>query len=267
MSPKAEEKVITVKKVVELKLSTAVYRLNLHCKECAITVKTPLLARQGVHSVIADVEKGELKVKGEIDVKEIHEVIRRISKRKVEIVTSETDCKTGNAGKKEVEIEETKETIIRTTSIKVNLHCHKCQIDLKKKLLKHKGIHTVKMDMKAQAVTIQGTIESEKLLSYMRRRVHKHAEIVVSKKVDKKKVEAKCGDDEDDEEKDIVKIKVDKCCDSDQKIITTKPGIRCETETVCVENKDGGLGVPYFIHYVYAPQLFSDENPNACLIM
>ncbi|CAI0396658.1 unnamed protein product [Linum tenue] len=266
MSPKAEEKVITVKKVDELKLSTAVYRLNLHCKECAITVKRPLLARQGtyvfpgVHSVIADVEKGELKVKGEIDVKEIHEVIRRISKRKVEIVTSETDRKTGNAGKKEIW-----KTIIRTTSIKVHLHCHKCQIDLKKKLLKHKGIHTVKMDMKAQTVTIQGTIESEKLLSYMRRRVHKHAEIIVSKKVEKKKVEAKCCDDD---EKDVVKIKVDKCCDSDQEIITTKPGTRCETETVCVENKDGGLvGAPYFIHYVYAPQLFSDENPNACLIM
>lgn len=25
--------------------------------------------------------------------------------------------------------------------------------------------------------------------------------------------------------------------------------------------------VPYIIHYVYAPQLFSDENPNSCSIL
>ena len=24
--------------------------------------------------------------------------------------------------------------------------------------------------------------------------------------------------------------------------------------------------VPYIIHYVYAPQIFSDENPNACCV-
>jgi hypothetical protein len=38
-----------------------------------------------------------------------------------------------------------------------------------------------------------------------------------------------------------------------------------EIKIVEVKTKEGKD--PYFIHYVYAPQLFSDENPNACSVM
>lgn len=89
----------------------------------------------------------------------------------------------------------------------------------------------MKTDFKAQTVTVQGTIESEKLLSYFRTKVHKHAEIITSKPEVKK-----------EEKKETIEIKSTE--------VKTK-------ETV----------TPYFIHYVYAPQIFSDENPNACIVM
>nr|GEY98375.1 heavy metal-associated isoprenylated plant protein 4 [Tanacetum cinerariifolium] len=138
---------------------------------------------------------------------------------------------------------------IKTTKVKAYMHCHKCEQDLRAKLLKHKGIHNVKTDIKSQTVVIEGTIESEKIVTYMQKRARKHAEIIPEpppkEKVIEKKVETK--------EKVIVDVKTTKIVEFEEKIKVEAKG------------KDGE--VPYFVHYVYAPQLFSDENPNACLIM
>lgn len=101
------------------------------------------------------------------------------------------------------------------------------------------GIHDVKTDRKADTITIEGTIESEKLLTYMQKKVHKHAEMM-EKKDDKK-------------ENSQVEVK-------STKVVEVKEEMKVEAK-----NKDGN--VPYFVHYVYAPQLFSDENPNACSVM
>ncbi|GKC75396.1 heavy metal-associated isoprenylated plant protein 4 [Tanacetum coccineum] len=79
--------------------------------------------------------------------------------------------------------------------------------DLRAKLLKHKGIHNVKTDIKSHIVVIEGTIESGKIVTYMHKRAYKHA-VEFEEKI---KVEAK--------------------------------------------GKDGD--VPYFVHYVYAPELFT----------
>ena len=45
------------------------------------------------------------------------------------------------------------------------------------------GIFNVKTDQKAQNVTVEGTIEVEKLISFLRKRVHKNAEIISIKEV------------------------------------------------------------------------------------
>lgn len=110
------------------------------------------------------------------------------------------------------------------------------------------GIHNVKTDMKAQKITIEGVIEAEKLKAYMRKKVHKYGEIVEEKKKEEKK----------EETKKMEKIKVVE--EKSVKLVEFK-----EVEKIQVKTKEGGD--PYFIHYVYAPQLFSDENPNACSIM
>lgn len=87
----------------------------------------------------------------------------------------------------------------------------------------------------------------------MRRKVNKQAEIIPPKP--EKKVEKK-------EEK---KVTVEK---EEVKIVETKGKeiveFKEEKKVVEVKTKEGN---PYFIHYVYAPQIFSDENPNACSVM
>lgn len=166
--------------------------------------------------------------------------------------------------KEEIKIEET----ICITSVKVHLHCEQCEQDLRKKLIRHKAIYNVEIDSKEETLTVKGSIESEKLLSYLRKKVHKHAEIISSTKVikEEKKKEEVAGE----EKKEEIKVEEKK---EEITIEEKKEEIKIEEKIEIVEFKEEvkvevkNEEFPYFIHYVYAPQCFSDENPNACFIM
>ncbi|XVE99317.1 hypothetical protein REPUB_Repub03eG0187900 [Reevesia pubescens] len=288
---------------------TAIYKVNLHCGQCASDIKKPLLKTQGVHGVEVGFEKGEIKVKGDIDVIKIHKMIEKLSKKKVELVSPKINiADKEKAAKPQEKVKEIKKPILRTTILKVHLHCDKCEEELRKKLLKHKGIFSVKTDKKAQTLTIQGTIEPDKLLSYIRKKVHKHAEIISSKteekeekkepgKVEAKKDDSKAGAKKDDSKtgakkddskagakKDDSKAEAKKDdskagakkddskagAKKDDSKAGAKPSEKTEVvefmqEGHIVKSKDSNA--PYFVHYVYSPQLFSDENPNACSII
>ncbi|KAK8635611.1 hypothetical protein V6N13_004340 [Hibiscus sabdariffa] len=246
---------------------TAVYKVNLHCRQCACDIKKPLLRTQGVHGVELDVEKGEIKVKGNVDVIKIHKTIEKVSRKKVEIVSPQIKIpdKEKAAAAPPIKPKETKKQVLRTTSMKVHLHCEKCGHDLRNKLLKHKDIYGVKSDVRAQTLTVEGTMESEKLLSYIKEKVHKHAEIISSKTVEekeeKKKKEIVAVEAKKEEKKEIVTVETKK-----EEVVTVAATAATESgERMIV--KSTGATAPYFVHYVYAPQLFSDENPNACSIV
>jgi len=124
----------------------------------------------------------------------------------------------------------------------------------------NEGIFDVKTDQKAQHVTVEGTIEEEKLVSFLRKRVHKNVEIVSIKEVKKEEKKIK------EEEKSLEIIKEKDHGESTKKkggeitkIIETLEGHQKEDLKI----KDNAP----IIHYVYAPQLFSDENPNSCSIL
>ncbi|KAM1048823.1 hypothetical protein ACFX1X_028229 [Malus domestica] len=266
---KDEDKTKDEKKVKEKDdgVINAVYKVNLHCKQCARDIKKPLMATQGVHNVEADMEKGEIKVKGVFDPTKIQKRLEKLSKKKVELISPKPQIKESTETEKKV-VKETKEPISRTIVVKVHMHCDKCEQDLKKKLIKNKGIHNVKTDMKAQTLTVEGTIEPEKLISYLRKKVHKHAELVPSKPQkkeetkEKEKSSPKPPEKEDKQEKkEDKKDGTEKSTESVTKVIEVKEQVNV------VEVKTKESNTPYFIHYVYAPQTFSDENPNACFII
>ncbi|XP_056161775.1 heavy metal-associated isoprenylated plant protein 4 isoform X2 [Syzygium oleosum] len=250
---------------------TAIYKVNLHCPECAAEIRRPLLRTQGVHQVEVNMESNEVKVKGAIDPLGIHKKIERLSKRKVELISPKIKIKEVETEKKVVK-ERPKELPVRTHNLKVYMHCDQCERDLRTKLIRHQGIYSVKTDIKAQTLTVQGTIEPEKLLSYVRRTVNKRAEIIppkpekkVEKKEEEKKVEKKEEEKKVTVEKEEKKVTVEK---EKEKIVETKGKeiveFTGERKIVEVKTKEGN---PYFVHYVYAPQMFSDENPNSCSVM
>ncbi|KAL7083452.1 hypothetical protein ACP275_14G163300 [Erythranthe tilingii] len=220
----------------KIEVITAVYKTYLHCPKCAHDIQKPLLRIPGVHRVDANFEKGEITVKGAIDAKKIHARLQKWSNKKVELI-SETKSN-----------EEVKKEKIRTITIKAYLHCDQCEKEARRRLLLHRGIHNVKTDIKSQTITVEGVIESGKLIAYMRERVHKYGEIInVQEK--KKELEKK----EEKREKVVDEVK-----SAGDKVV--------EFKEVVVKEVEFKAEVPYFIHYVYAPQMFSDENPNACSI-
>ncbi|KNA07623.1 hypothetical protein SOVF_170140 [Spinacia oleracea] len=225
-------------------VSAAFYKLNLHCPDCALKIKSPLLKIQGVRTVDVNFEKSEVKVVGAFDSKKIHQRIEKLSKRKVEFLKVEENFKHTVVVEKLVK--ETKQAVVFTHTVKAHLHCDQCEADLRRKLLRHKGIYNVKSDMKAQTLAVEGTIEGEKLVKHIRHKFHKHAELVTVKEVNK-------------EEKTVEMKKV-------EETKTTKKIIDVE-QVKEVQQKLIATNTPYIIHYVYAPQWFSDEDPNACSIM
>ncbi|GAB2217036.1 hypothetical protein Drorol1_Dr00000194 [Drosera rotundifolia] len=235
----------------------ATYRVNLHCPDCAQKIRTPLIRTPGVHDVDVYFEKSEVKVVGVIEAKFIHERIAKLSKKKVETVKVEADFKETTVVEKI--IKETKQPELHTTTIKTHMHCDQCERDLRRKLLKHKGIYDVKTNIKAQSLTIEGTVNPNELLSYIREKIHKHAEIVSNnqaKKDEKKEAEAKGAekmkDAETSKESKNENVEIVKMTDS--------------TELKELDEKLRSSNVPYVIQYVYAPPWFSDEDPNSCSI-
>ncbi|KAL5985365.1 hypothetical protein ACLOJK_027349 [Asimina triloba] len=231
---------------------SAVYKVNLHCPECAREVKKPLKRAKGVQKVEVDLDASKVTVIGAVDGKKIRELIEKKTKKKVEIVSVE--AKKDPPGKKETE-----QAKVITTVIKVPMHCEKCEFDLKRKLVKIKGVRNVKIDSNLQTCTVEGTVESQKLIEYIHKNFsHKHAEIVPEKKKEKEKEKEKeKGKEKKGEEKKEIEVEIEKT------VIKEKTK---EEKEKSKEGGDGG-GVPYFVHCTHPPMLFSDENPNACTMM
>ncbi|KAL2319343.1 hypothetical protein Fmac_028312 [Flemingia macrophylla] len=252
----------------DIEVITAIYKVNLHCKECGEKIKRHLMITQGVQSVEIEFEKGEIKAKGKIDPLKILKLIEKKSKKKVELISPKVKPKENiTTDKKPKEI---KDPIIRIISMKVHMHCEKCEADLKSRLIKHKGIFDVKTDMKAQSVTVEGTIEVEKLKSFLRKRGHKNAEVISIKEEKKGKEEGKFSKDdgESTKKKDDNKDKESKPSGESTKKKDDNKDKESKSSGESTKEKKGDAmdNVPYIIHYVYAPQIFSDENPNACSI-
>lgn len=147
-------------------------------------------------------------------------------------------------------------------------------------------MQSVEADLKASQVTVKGVFEEAKLADYVHRRTGKHAAIVKSEPV-----AAESGDDgngKDDKAAEGGEEKKD-----DGKEEKKDGGDAGGDEKEADKQKDEGNGgdgeekdkdpaavanlymhYPRFNHpsgysygYQYPPQLFSDENPNACSVM
>ncbi|MCL7029164.1 hypothetical protein MKW94_009911 [Papaver nudicaule] len=206
---------------------TVVYKVHLHCVQCAREIQKRLQRTQGV--------------KGRVNPTLIHEEVIRISKKKVEMVVLQP------------KVAEEKKKDPTTTTLKVHLHCSKCENDLKSRLLNLKDVYAVRSDLQAQTLTVEGTIESHKLVEYIHKKVRKHAEIVTPLHEE---------------------IKVEEKKAKEVKKITEAKKISEEAEAKKIEVKvnkqmTNTSHVPQIVYYHvnYAPQWFSDENPNACHVM
>ncbi|KAK1370709.1 Heavy metal-associated isoprenylated plant protein 7 [Heracleum sosnowskyi] len=216
----------------------------IHCEGCAKTIHKSLRGFEGVEVIEIDSKNHKVTVKGEkADPIKVVERVRKKSRKHVELISPGLLSKDTQEEIKEVKKEEPK--LVEIT-LKVNLHCPGCATDVKQTIHKLKGVLTVETYLKDSIVKVMGSMEAEKIVELVKKMEGKQAVIV---KQEKKGGEKKGGGGKKDD--------------------------RNKNQTEGGEHQKGGrkekdpssVYQNYPSHIVYAPQLFSDENPNACSIM
>ncbi|KAF6148420.1 hypothetical protein GIB67_038775 [Kingdonia uniflora] len=269
-----------------------VLRVFMHCEGCARKVKRSLKGFPGVEDVETDCKTHKVVVKGKnADPVKVCERVQRKSHRKVELLSpipkplSEEEKKKIEEAKENAKPEEKKvePPVIITVILKVHMHCEACAQEIQKRILRMKGVQSADSDLKSSQVTVKGVFDPPKLVEYVYKRTGKHAAIV--KTEPEKKEEEKGKEGKEEKGKEEKKEEKDKGVEGEKKegaeeakpAEDAKPAEGEEVEKVeLVELKKNEY--QYYPNYnfyppryvmepVYAPQIFSDENPNACSIM
>uniref|UniRef100_A0A7N0UVV5 HMA domain-containing protein n=1 Tax=Kalanchoe fedtschenkoi TaxID=63787 RepID=A0A7N0UVV5_KALFE len=201
------------------------------------------------------------------------------------------------------ENEKPKEPVVVTVVFKTRLHCEGCINKIRKLVKKYKGVQEVSVDGAKDLVTVKGTMDVKVLQPYLKEKLRRDVEVIIPAKKEEKKEEKKEG--KKGEEKKLSKDKKGdgnkglmveapkmemqyygylagpstsyRLGDGPmyEHSYGISPGgqyghVVALPSLVPVEaGQDERYAVeqyPY-AYNVHAPQMFSEENPNACYIM
>ncbi|KAJ3675798.1 hypothetical protein LUZ60_004840 [Juncus effusus] len=276
-----------------------VMRVYMHCEGCARKVKRCLKGFEGVEDVSTDSKAHKVVVKGKKAAEDPMKVVDRVQKktgRKVELLSpvipppqkpDEKKKEEEEEKKKEEQKEEKKEPQVITVVLKVHMHCEACAQEIKKRILKMKGVQSAEPDLKASQVSVKGIFDPPtKLVEYVYKRTGKHATIVKTDpptdgsqattsaegekpKEDEKSTEKKEEDQKKDENKKEENAGGEAKKDGELAGDDSPAGNLVKMERMLHElyqRQNVGYATGYAYHQ-YPPQIFSDENPNACSVM
>ncbi|GFQ00217.1 hypothetical protein PHJA_002165700 [Phtheirospermum japonicum] len=191
-----------------------------------------------------------------------------------------------------------KELPVTTAVMKTQLHCEGCIKKIYKLVAKSKGYQDMKIDKQKELVTVTGAMDMNALAKLLKKHLKKDVEILPPKKeIEKKdnnnnsgggeKGKAAAGGDKgkvsggDNKKaatgsggKAVGGEDVDKMGIGSEKVVEgNKPEFQAGYPQPMLYGS-GGVVVEQFHYnphavgsYVHAPQIFSDENPNACSVM
>ncbi|MED6107153.1 hypothetical protein PIB30_011422 [Stylosanthes scabra] len=182
---------------------------------------------------------------------------------------------------------------VTTVVLKVALHCQGCIERIQNTIFKIKGVQDVAIDKEKQTVTVKGTMEAKALVGSLTRRLKRKVEVVPPKKDNKDNAhKAKEKDKHKDKEGVVATGKNNKkkggggggsSRGDGGEVVGGGGGDDKEgklkqknmvSPTLMMPYDGGYYGYGYDYNYgafymgqVHAPQIFSDENPNACSVM
>ncbi|KAI9079464.1 hypothetical protein K1719_038546 [Acacia pycnantha] len=259
-----------------------VLQVFMHCEGCARKVRRCLKGFPGVEEVMTDCKSHKVVVKGEkADPQKVLERVQRKSHRQVELISpipkppTEEEKKTEEKEKAAPE-EKKEEPLIRTVVLKVHMHCEACAQEIKRRILKMKGVESADPDLKKSEVSVKGVFDPAKLVEFVLKRTGKQAVIVKEEAEEKKeKAEVKKSEEgkkekEEEEGKGEEKKEEEKKGEGDAAAAKAEEEATTEeTRVVEVKKSEYQCYPPSYILEMYAPppQIFSDENPNACSVM
>nr|XP_027185944.1 heavy metal-associated isoprenylated plant protein 8 [Cicer arietinum] len=208
-----------------------VLKANIHCEGCSDQISKCLKDFEGINHIKIDRENQKIYLKG--DIKDPSKVLERLQKKyskSVELISPKP--KSDNKQKKESEKKE--QTKLKTIVLKMYIHCDGCESDVKRKIEKMEGVESVELNKENSHVTVKGSVESSKLVEFIKKKLGKHVEIV---KEDGKRDQGKKDEGKNNNERDNGHV-----------IMYSYPP-------------------QYSTQYLYPNQNFSDENAFACSIM
>ncbi|KAL9247540.1 hypothetical protein vseg_020963 [Gypsophila vaccaria] len=274
-----------------------VMRVFMHCEGCARKVRCCLKGFEGVEEVTTDCRMHKVVVKGEkADPLKVLDRVQKKTHKQVELLSPMPKPATEEVKKPE-EIEPPKpEVIIEepkviTVVLKVHMHCEACSLGIKRRIERMKEVKEAIPDLKSSEVTVKGTFEPSKLVEYIYKRTGKRAVIVKQDPPPEKNEDAddkgKDGKEENKGEgageegkKGGEEEKGDKkdggggeggdgdgkaAGDGGDEVATVEEGAK----VVEFRRNEYQYYPPRCAMemHAYPPEIFSDENPNACSIM
>lgn len=274
--------------------------VDLHCVGCAKKIERSIMRLRGVEGVVIDMVKNEVTIKGIVEPQAVCNKIMKKTKRKAKVLSPLPAAE----GEPMPEVVASQVSALVTVELQVNMHCEACAEQLKKKILKLRGVQSAVTDHNSGKVMVTGTMDGDKLVDYVYRRTKKQARIVPQPEPEpEKKEENKEGDgkaaeeakpsedkkEENAEEKPAEEAKKEESGgdggEESKNKEEEKAGEENKEEVAKVVEQMSGSYVNsgmdeesmkrmmqyyyqplYVIERIPPPQLFSDENPNACCI-
>uniref|UniRef100_A0A7C9ECV8 HMA domain-containing protein n=1 Tax=Opuntia streptacantha TaxID=393608 RepID=A0A7C9ECV8_OPUST len=278
--------------------------VDLHCMGCAKKIQKSIMKIRGVEEVAIDMAQNQVTIKGVVEPQAVCNIVTKKTKRQAKVLSPLP----ANEGEPIPEVVTSQVSGLTTVELNVNMHCEACAEQLKKKILKMRGVQAAETEFSAGKVKVTGTMDANKLVDYLYRRTKKQARIIPQPEPEKPPEEPK-PDAQPEPEKPAEEPKPEE----NSKVEPPKEGGEGEQKAPEEPPKEGGEGgenkdapppkeeegggdggpviqsinvedesmkrmmyYPYHYHYyqqpVYyieripPPQLFSDENPNACSI-
>ncbi|KAI3471274.1 hypothetical protein Pfo_027937 [Paulownia fortunei] len=256
--------------------------VDLHCVGCAKKIQRSISKIRGVEGVVIDMAKNEVTIKGVVEPRAVCNRIMKKTKRRAKVLSPLPEAE----GEPMPEVVASQVRGLSTVELNVNMHCEACAGQLKRKILKMKGVRTAETELSSGKVTVTGTMDADRLVDYVYRRTKKQAKIVPQpepekppeeKKGEEKPAaaaeEAKIEEKKDEgEKKDPPPEEQKKEDGAAAKENAAEEGGETKEEVNSVEEQSMHRMMYYYeplyvIERIPAPQIFSDENPNACCII
>ncbi|KAJ8554223.1 hypothetical protein K7X08_024901 [Anisodus acutangulus] len=290
---KKEEKVEEEKKEEPKPHSPFVLYVDLHCVGCAKKIERSISKIRGVEGVVIDMAQNQVTIKGVIEPQAVCDSITKKTKRVAKVLSPLPAAE----GEPIPQVVASQVSGLTTVELNVNMHCEACAEQLKKKILRMKGVRTAETEASTGKVTVTGTMDANKLVNYVYRRTKKQAKIVPQSEPENPPEETKLEESKPEDAKPPEEDKPEEKKDDDG-AAEKKDGGDGE-KPLEKEKKEGGGGgeeqeqkgeeiIPigdihdqqtinkmmyyyqhqplYVIERIPPPQFFSDENPNACCI-
>ncbi|XP_057781840.1 heavy metal-associated isoprenylated plant protein 3 [Salvia miltiorrhiza] len=264
---------------------TVVLKADFHCDGCASKVIKCIRSVDGVEAVTIDGQK--ITVVGRVDPAKLRDKVEQKTHKKVELISPQpkkdggekekgkdsgggdgkNEKKKDNEGKKSNDkSDQKKEPPLTTAVLKLNLHCDGCIHKIYKTVTKTKGYKDMKIDTQKDLVTVTGSIDMKALADVLQKQLKRDVAIVPPKNEGEKK-EKGGGDGKGKSGGDGGGDGGDENVHGN-KMQAPPPGYPYPF----ISGPGHAVGDqfhynPYGAQLLHAPQIFSDENPNACSVM